>query len=92
MNEQKVKRVREQTRHGGNSPLMKREKLGELMELDNLHMLITYYGLTSEQFPGQWQYMLGANERQLLLYLIDIARDKLKYPSLWERIKEWFAL
>lgn len=91
MNEQKVKRVREQKR-GSNAPLMKREKLGELMELDNLHMVITYYGLTSEQFPGQWQYMLGANERQLLLHLIDIARDKLKYPSLWERIKEWFAL
>lgn len=71
---------------------MARRRREALKELDELHMLITYYGLTSEQFPGQWQYMLGANERQLLLYLIDIARDKLKYPSLWERIKEWFAL
>ena len=92
MNEQKVKRVREQTRQSNAYPLMKREKQGELMELDDLHMLINYYGLTSEQFPGQWQYMLGARERQLLLYLIDIARDKLRYPTLWERIKEWFAL
>lgn len=70
---------------------MARKRQETLKELDELHMLITYYGVMSEQFPGQWQYMLGANDRQLLLHLIDIQRDRLRFPSLWERIKERFS-
>lgn len=63
-----------------------------LVRLENLHMLIKYNGIQSEQFPGQWQYYFDKKERNLLLDLIDKARTEVKHPTIRQQIKDRFTI